>query len=78
MVDVWVDGLRYDLLRRLKQHPGVTSVKLLPTSRFSGQRLRISLRSSHYLPALYDEISKASLVQVEELPPSLVDILERL
>lgn len=75
VIDVWVEGLRYDLLRTLKQHRGVVSVQLLPTSRFVGQRVRITLRSSRYLPSIYDELSQVPLVRVEELPPSLHDIV---
>jgi ABC-2 type transport system ATP-binding protein len=78
VIDVWIEGLRYDLLRNLRSHPGVVSVQMLPTSRFAGQRLRITLHSSRYLPSMYDLLSKASLVRVKEIPPSLLDIIERL
>lgn len=78
IVDVWIEGLRYDLLRKLRQHSGVIDVRLLPSSRFSGQRLRITLHSARYLPSLYDMISQAPLVKVQELPASLNDILSRL
>lgn len=78
MLDIWVEGLRYDLFRNLKKHPGVASVRLLPATDFNGQRLRITLRSSHYLPSLYDAVSQASLIKVEEIPPSLQDIISRL
>lgn len=77
-VDAWVEGVRYDMLRRLRKHPGVVLVQLLPTSRFSGQHLRITLHSAHYLPALYDTLSEAPLIEVTEIPPSLHEILERL
>ncbi len=78
VIDVWIEGLRYDLLRTLRQHSGVIDVRLLPSSRFSGQRLRVTLHSSRYLPSLYDLISQAPLVKVQEMPVSLVDILSRL
>jgi heme exporter protein A len=78
VIDVWVEGLRYDLLRALRKHAGVMEVRLLTTDQFDGQRLRITLRSSRYLPAVYDLISQADLVRVEELPPSLTEILAKL
>lgn len=78
VVDVWIEGLRYDLLRKLRQHSGVIDVRLLPSSRFSGQRLRITLQSARYLPSMYDTISQAPLVKVQELPASLTDILSKL
>ncbi|MDP3997453.1 MAG: ATP-binding cassette domain-containing protein [Candidatus Andersenbacteria bacterium] len=78
VLEVWIEGLRYDLLRQLKKHAGVTSVRLLPTTQFSGQKLRVVLRSSRYLPSFYDLISQAPLVRVEELPPSLNEIISRL
>lgn len=78
LVDVWVEGLRYDLLRSVRQHTGVLQARLVPTNQFSGQRLRITLRSARYLPSLYDLISQAPLIQVRELPPSLKDIIDRL
>ena len=77
-VDIWVEGLRYDLLRNVRKHPGVLEARLLPTSSFAGQRLRIRLQSAHYLPSLYDLVSRAPLLRVEEIPPTLHDILERL
>lgn len=78
IVDAWVEGLRYDLLRKLRAHPGVLEVRLLPTDQFDGNRIRITLRNSRYLPSLYDVVSQASLVRIEELPPSLTDILKSL
>lgn len=78
IIDVWIEGLRYDLLRKLRQHSGVVDVRLLPSSRFSGQRLRVTLHSARYLPSLYDIISQAPLVRVQELPVSLADILSKL
>lgn len=77
-MEVWVEGLRYDLLRKLKQHTGVVAVRLMPTSQYTGQKLIITLRSSHYLPSVYDLISKAPLIRVDEIPPSLDDILSKL
>jgi hypothetical protein len=78
IVDVWVEGLRYDLLRQVRRHSGVTEARLVPSAEFSGQRLRITLLSSRYLPSLYDLVSQAPLIRVEELPPSLNDIVSRL
>lgn len=78
IVDVWIEGLRYDVLRKLRRHTGVTEARLLPSTQFSGQRLRITLHSARYLPSLYDLVSQAPLLQVRELPPSLNDIIERL
>jgi len=78
VVDVWIEGLKYDLLRRLRSHPGVAEVLLLPTDHFAGQKLRITLVSSRYLPAVYDMVSQTDLVKIHEQPPSLADILARL
>lgn len=78
LVDVWVEGLRYDLLRSVRQQTGVLEARLIPTNQFAGQRLRITVRSARYLPSLYDLISQAPLIQVRELPPSLQDIINRL
>lgn len=78
IVDVWVEGLRYDLLRQLRSHAGVEEVRLLTADQFNGQRLRIKLRSSRYLPAIYDMVSQVDLVKISEIPPSLVDIIARL
>lgn len=78
VLDVWVEGVRYDLLRALKQHSGVTDVRLLPNSEFSGQRLRLTVRSPHYLPGVYDVISQAPLVRVEEERVPLHDIVNQL
>lgn len=78
LIDVWVEGLRYDLLRQLKSASGVLEAKLIPTSNFSGQKLRVTLHSSRYLPSVYDLLSQAPLIKVEELPPSLNDVISRL
>jgi iron complex transport system ATP-binding protein len=78
VVDAWIEGLRYDVFRKLRQHPGVAQVRLLPSSRFAGQRLRIHVRSARYLPSVYDAISQATLVKVKEIPPSLIEILRTL
>jgi hypothetical protein len=78
VLDVWIEGLRYDILRKLRAHSGVAEVKLLPTNRYAGQRLRITLRSARYMPSVYDAVSQTELVRVDELPPSLHDIIERL
>lgn len=78
VVDAWIEGMRYDLLRKLRSHPGVTEVRLLPTDQFDGNRIRITLRNSRYLPSLYDVVSQASLVRIEELPPSLSDVVASL
>jgi len=78
IVDAWVEDLHYDLLRKLRRHPGIDEVRLLPSDQMSGQRLRITLHSSRYLPAMYDSLSRASVIKIEEIPASLVDILERM
>lgn len=78
VVDAWIEGMRYDLLRKLRAHPGVLEVRLLSCDQFDGNRIRITLRNSRYLPSLYDVVSQASLVRIEELPPSLTDILSTL
>lgn len=78
VIEVWVEGLRYDLLRRLRNQPGILDVRLLHSTSFSGQRLRITLQSARYLPLTYDLLSQAPLIKVEELPASLTDILSRL
>ncbi|MEX1997575.1 MAG: ATP-binding cassette domain-containing protein [Candidatus Andersenbacteria bacterium] len=78
ILDVWIEGLRYDVLRKLRGHPGVIEVRLLPSSRFVGQRLRIIVQSARYLPSVYDIVSQTPLVRVQELPASLNDILSRL
>lgn len=77
-IDVYVEGLRYGLLRRIKTYPGVTGVRLLPGTEFAGQRLQIHLASHRYLPALYDLITQAPLLRIEEHPVSLADILKHL
>jgi iron(III) transport system ATP-binding protein len=78
VVRAWVEGMRYDLLRALKKRPGVTEVRLLPSDQFDGQQLRIVVRSSRYLPALYDLISQADLLRIDEEPVSLEEIVENL
>lgn len=78
LLTVWIEGLQYSVLRQLRQHPGIIDVRLVPNSQFSGQCLRITARSSRYLPALYDLISHTPLVRVEEEPPSITDLLKHL
>lgn len=78
VIEVWVEGLRYDLLRRLRNQPGILDVRLISSTNFAGQRLRITLQSARYLPLTYDLLSQAPLVKIEELPASLTDILARL
>jgi len=78
IVDVWVEGLRYDILRKLRSQVGVLEARLIPSDQFAGQRLRVVLRSARYLPAMYDLVSQTALVQVEEIPPSLNDVIRRL
>jgi len=78
VIDIWLEGIRYDLFRSIKKHPGVVKVSLLPDSRFNGQRLCVTLKSGRYLPALYDIVTQASLIRVEEQPVSLTDILSHL
>lgn len=78
VVNAWVEGMRYDMLRSIKHHPGVIEVRLMPSDRFDGQQLRIVVRSSRYLPALYDLISQTPLIQVDEEPVTLTEILAHL
>ncbi len=78
VIDAWVEGMRYDLLRKLRSHTGVLEVRIIPTNQFSGTCVRITLRNSRYLPALYDALSQAPLVSIQELPVALGDILESL
>lgn len=75
VVDAWVEGLRYDMLKKLRAHTGVLEVRILPTDRFEGNLVRISIRNSRFLPSLYDVMSQSELVHVEEVPPKLIDIL---
>src|SRR3989344_4361656 len=75
IVDAWVEGMRYDLLRKLRSHPGVLEVRLMPTDQFDGTRVRVTIRNSRYLPALYDALSQAPLVNIQELPVAFEDIL---
>lgn len=78
VVHAWVEGMRYDMLRKLRSHPGVLEVRLVPTDRFEGTCVRITLRNSRYLPALYDALSAAPLISIEELPVGLSEILDSL
>lgn len=78
VVHAWVEGMRYDMLRSIKHQPGVMEVRLMPSDRFDGQQLRIVVRSSRYLPALYDLISQTPLIQVDEEPVTLSEILAHL
>lgn len=76
VVDAWVEGMRYDLLRKLRSHPGVLEVRLMPTNQFEGIRVRVTIRNSRYLPALYDALSQAPLITIKELPVPLSNILD--
>ena len=78
VVHVWLEGIRYDLLRSIKRQPGVTEVRLMPTDQFEGQQLRIVVKSSRYLPALYDVVSQAPLIRIEEQSANLKEILSSL
>jgi len=78
LIDVWIEGLRYDVLRNIRRQSGVIEARLMPTTQFSGQKLRIHLQSGRYLPSLYDSLSQAPLIRVEEIPPSLHEIITRL
>jgi ABC-type multidrug transport system ATPase subunit len=78
VIDAWIEGMRYDLLRKLRTHPGVLEVRLIPTNQFDGTCVRVTLRNSRYLPALYDALSQAPLAHIQELPVSLRDILDSL
>ncbi|MDA1168808.1 MAG: ATP-binding cassette domain-containing protein [bacterium] len=78
VVDAWVEGMRYDLLRKLRSHPGVLEVRLIPTDQLDGTCIRITIRNSRYLPALYDALSQAPLINIQELPVAFDDILKSL
>ncbi len=78
MVDAWVEELRYDLLRSLRSHTGVLEVRIMPTDQFSGNRVRITVRNSRFMPSIYDVISQAAIVRIEEVPASLADVMESL
>ncbi len=78
LLEAWVEGLRYDILQKIRKHPGTLEVRLVSTDKFAGQKLRILLHSSHYLPGMYDLLSQTDLVRVQEVPPSLVEILAKL
>lgn len=78
IVDAWVEGLRYDMLRKLREHTGVLEVRILPTDRFQGNLVRVVIRNARFMPSLYDLMSQTELVHVEEVPPSLTDIIESL
>lgn len=78
VLNAWIEGIRYDIFRDIKRHPGVAEVLLLPDGRFQGQRLRITVKSGHHLPALYDLVSRVPVIRLEEVPVQLEDILKRL
>lgn len=77
-LNAWIEGIRYDIFREIKKHPGVADVRLEVDGRYRGQRLAITLKSSRYLPALYDLVSRVSVVRLEEVPVKLEDILKKL
>ncbi|MBI1833933.1 MAG: ATP-binding cassette domain-containing protein [Candidatus Andersenbacteria bacterium] len=77
-VYAWVESLRYDVLRSLRRLPGIVEVRLIPTDQFEGQKLQIVVKSSRYLPTLYDHISQAALIKIEEHPVTLSEILRAL
>lgn len=78
VLDAWIEGIRYDVFREIKKHPGVAQVLLIPDGRFNGQRLRITLKSARYMPSIYDLVSRVSVLRLEEVPAKLEDILARL
>ena len=78
VIHAWIEGMRYDMLRKLRSHPGVLEVRLVPTDRFEGTCVRITIQNSRYLPALYSALSEAPLISIEELPVPLSDILDSL
>ena len=75
-VTLWLEGVQYDVIRRLKSHPGVLEVKLTPTTNFLGQRLDITLRSTRFLPSLYDSATQLPLVRIEETPARVTDAID--
>lgn len=78
VVHAWVEGMRYDVLRAIKQQAGVLEVRLLPSDQFDGQQLQVVLRSSRYLPSLYDVLSQVPLLRIQEEPVSLREIIAHL
>lgn len=78
VLEVWVEGLRYDALRLLRAHRGVEEIRLMPTDRYKGTCMRMTITSSRYLPSVYDVISQLSPLRIEEAPTSLSDILVKL
>lgn len=75
-IDIWLEGVHYEVIHTLRKHPGIIEARLLPNPDFRGQRLRLTIRSSHYLPAVYDTISRLPLLKVEELPPVLSEVID--
>jgi ABC-type sulfate/molybdate transport systems ATPase subunit len=76
LLDIWLEGMRYDIVRALKNHSGVLETRLFSSPDFNGHRLRLTVRSSHYLPSVYDVVSQLPLIRVEEIPPSLAEVLQ--
>jgi ABC-type multidrug transport system ATPase subunit len=77
-LDAWIEDLQYSLIRSLQQTPGVKVNELHSCHSFGGQRLRLSITSSHHLPLVYERLSRAALIRVEEHPAQLSDIVNRL
>ncbi|HSX24735.1 MAG TPA: ATP-binding cassette domain-containing protein [Candidatus Andersenbacteria bacterium] len=75
IINAWVEALRYDTLKKIRSHSGVLEVRILPTDRFQGNLIRVMTRNSRFIPSLYDLMSQSELVHVEEVPPTLTDIL---
>lgn len=78
VVDVWMEGVRYDVLRQLKNQAGVMEARLLPSNDFMGQRLRLTVRSGRYLPLVYDVVSRHPLIRIDEHPVLLRSVLARM
>jgi ABC-type multidrug transport system ATPase subunit len=78
VVNVWVEGVSYPALRTLRRQKGIADARLFSCSGFAGSRLQLTLKSPHYLPLMYDAISRTPSVRIEEKHPTLETLLERL
>lgn len=78
VVNVWVEGVSYDLIRKTKNVAGVSNVQVFSCTGFVGCRVEFTLHSPRYVPVLYDLISQQPLIRVEEQTTPLKTILSRL
>lgn len=75
-INAWIEGLQYNHLRSIRRHPGVKKVIIGHSP--EGHKLQITLQSGTYIPSLYNLLSQSSLIRVQEVPPSLRQIISRL